>query len=134
MSDRDGWHRDSKGNEHFYAHDAEWANRDIREQAERSSSSSAYSSDSSGNAQNVFQIILMMFGGVCLSAGHKLWVIVVKSMKGSGFTPVVSDRVGMAAGIALVALGAALVWKTPSYIGKSVVTILYTVIAGFLIF
>lgn len=134
MSDRDGWHRDMKGNEHFHAHDAEWANRDIREQAERDSSGSSHRLDSSGNAENGFQVVSWITGGLCLSEAHKLWIIVEKSMKGSGFTPVVSDRVGMAAGIALIALGGALVWKTPGYLGKSVVAILYVLIGGFFIF
>ena len=130
MSDQDGWHRDSKGNEHFYAHDAEWADRDMRQnQAARTSSSNSGSND----AANRFQFIISIAGAACLFAAHKLWVVVEKSMKVSGYSPVVSDRVGLAAGLALIALGGVLVWKAPGYLGKSIVCILYALITGYLI-
>jgi hypothetical protein len=130
MSDQDGWHRDSKGNEHFYSHDAEWADRDMRQkQAARTSSSNSGSND----AANRFQFIISIAGAACLLAAHKLWVVVEKSMKVSGYSPVVSDRVGLAAAICLIALGGVLVWKAPGYLGKSVVCILYALITGYLI-
>jgi hypothetical protein len=130
MSDQDGWHRDSKGNEHFYSHDAEWADRDMRQkQAARTSSSNSGSND----AANRFQFIISIAGAACLLAAHKLWVVVEKSMKVSGYSPVVSDRVGLAAALALIALGGVLVWKAPGYLGKSIVCISYALITGYLI-
>lgn len=133
MSDRDGWHRDSRGNEHFHAHDAEWADREIREKA-ASSSSSDYGRDPRRNAAHGFQLAFLFLGGVCLHEARLLWQIVEKSMKSSGFSPVTSDRVGMAAGAALLLFGAVLIWKAPGYLAKTVVLILFTLIAGYLIF
>jgi hypothetical protein len=133
MSDQDGWHRDSKGNEHFYSHDAEWANRDIRQKEAARGSSGSSSNSGSNDAANRFQFIISIAGAACLLAAHKLWVVVEKSMKVSGYSPVVSDRVGLAAALALIALGGVLVWKAPGYLGKSVVCILYALITGYLI-
>ncbi|MFJ1573012.1 hypothetical protein ACIOAU_15735 [Pseudomonas sp. NPDC088322] len=133
MSDRDGWHRDSRGNEHFHAHDAEWADREIREKA-ASSSSSDYGRDPSRNAAHGFQLAFLFLGGVCLHEARLLWQMVEKSMKSSGFSPVTSDRVGMAAGAALLVFGAVLIWKAPGYLAKTVVLILFALIAGYLIF
>ncbi len=129
MKDKDGWHRDSKGNEHFYAHDAEWADKEIRQKRAAQGSSGGGgggSSRSSGiDFENRFQFFFSVTGGVCLLEAHELWTDIEKSMKASGYSPVTSDRVGMVAGIALVALFGFLICKTPGYLGKSIVCVLF---------
>ncbi|AGN82016.1 hypothetical protein L483_13135 [Pseudomonas putida H8234] len=60
--------------------------------------------------------------------------IVEKWMKGAGFSPVTSDRVGMVAGLALLFFVGVLIWKAPGYLAKSIVLILSALIAGFFIF
>lgn len=133
MRDRDGWHRDSRGNEHFHAHDAEWADREIREKA-ASSSSSGYGRDESRDAAKGFHVLCWFVGTVCMIEAVSLRGIVEKWMKGAGFSPVTSDRVGMVAGLALLFFVGALIWKAPGYLAKSIVLILSALIAGFFIF
>jgi len=132
MSDRDRWHRDSKGNEHFYAHDAEWADRDARQQKASSGSGRSRSSPY-WDSDRWHVAVIIPFVAILLEC-QKLWGHVEKAMKGAGFSERVAEWTGIAAGIALLALAATCLLKAPSPPAKIAVTILFAVVAGYFIF
>lgn len=130
MKDDGGWHRDSKGNEHFYAHDAEWADREARFQKQSSGGSRSGSYWDSDRWHLMVMIPFVFIFFEC----YELWKDVEKEMKGSGFSPKVAEGLGIAAAIALLALAATLLVKAPNPISKIAVSIAFAAIAGHFIF